>query len=134
MKDINDTAYENPKAMIHEDIVMFAYTLGYKKFKNFTAVVYNKPKQERYKIFTIPKKTGDPRVIHAPKDERLKKLQQRMSQFLNKGYEKKIENYKSVSHAFRKKHSIETNAYIHKNKQYVFNIDLKDFFSHSAKF
>ncbi len=51
-----------------------------------------------------------------------------MSQFLNKGYKKKIENYKSVSHAFRKKHSIETNAYIHKNKRYVFNIDLKDFF------
>ncbi len=33
MKDINDTAYENLKAMIHEDIVIFAYTLGYKKFK-----------------------------------------------------------------------------------------------------
>ena len=35
---------------------------------------------------------------------------------------------KSLSHGFRKKHSIVTNAKKHRNKRYVFNVDLKSFF------
>ena len=40
----------------------------------------------------------------------------------------KESNKKSLSHGFREKHSIVTNAQNHKNKRYVFNVDLQDFF------
>ncbi len=70
------------------------------------------------------------RQIKAPIDQ-LKKLQRRLAGLLNQCFDeinKKGKQKKSISHGFRKKHSIITNANKHKNKRHVFNIDLEDFF------
>ena len=61
----------------------------------------------------------------------MKALQRRLSRLLQKCFEETYEtkNYRrSLSHGFRLKHSIITNAQNHRNKRYVFNVDLKDFF------
>jgi RNA-directed DNA polymerase len=109
-----------------------ALLLGYKpKFLSY--ILYKIPPDEKYTIFTIPKKNGDERTIKAP-IQKLKKLQRRLANVLISCYDEtaikspKGAFTKSVAHGFRTKHSIVTNAKKHKNKRYVFNIDLKDFF------
>ena len=80
--------------------------------------------------FPFQRKTAAKRLIKAPVDQ-LKKLQRRLADLLNQCFEeinKKGKQKKSISHGFRKKHSIITNANIHKSKRHVFNIDLEDFF------
>ncbi|HFL0565494.1 TPA: retron Ec67 family RNA-directed DNA polymerase/endonuclease, partial [Listeria monocytogenes] len=78
----------------------------------------------------IPKKSGGQRNISIPMKElkdvqrnivKVMLTQQNIFQFEN--------NIKSnISHAFTKDKSIITNAEIHKNKRFVLNIDLEDFF------
>lgn len=93
-------------------------------------IVYQIPKRERYTTFSIPKRSGGRRRIDAP-IPRLKVLQRRLADLLTKCLEEIEEAQKrknTLSHAFRKKSSIITNAYAHKNRRYVLNIDLEDFF------
>lgn len=75
-----------------------------------------------YVTFRIPKKSGDVRTIHAPK-QNLKNLQRLLATHLLEAH-----NAKSCTHGFVENKSIKTNAQPHVGKEYVFNIDLKDFF------
>lgn len=103
--------------------------LGYKP-SAVSYIVYKIPNESKYIDFTIPKKDGGERKIRAPIGP-LKNLQERLAELLGKCYEEirvKSKHKRSLSHGFRKNHSIITNAINHKNKRHVFNIDLKDFF------
>ncbi len=114
------------KASSRRDLALL---LGYKP-KGLAYIIYKIKDEEKYIEFSIPKKDGSERLIKAPVDQ-LKKLQRRLAYILNQCFEeinKKGKQKKSISHGFRKKHSIITNANKHKNKRHVFNIDLEDFF------
>ncbi|MBU3610653.1 RNA-directed DNA polymerase [Polynucleobacter wuianus] len=111
-----------------------ALLLGYQP-KSLSYILYVKPKTQKYTTFNIPKSSGGTREIKAPYPD-LKTLQKRLSKLLQEciaeiNLQKEITT--SVSHGFRKKHSILTNAAVHKNMRYVLNLDLKDFF-HSINF
>lgn len=91
--------------------------------------LYKIPQDKKYTTFSIPKKTGGTREIKAP-IERLKRLQRYLVDLLT---ECRIEieaktNRKVVSHAFRSRASISTNAAEHRKRRYVLNLDLEDFF------
>ena len=122
----------------------FARLLGYKD-KTLSYILYGLEEGEKYFIFEIPKKNGEARTILAPNDK-LKLLQKRLADYLyrcvaeiekskaedaevqqNNRSKKHSVKY-SVAHAFKKNHSIISNASLHKNKKFVFNIDLYDFF------
>ncbi|MBX9447355.1 retron Ec67 family RNA-directed DNA polymerase/endonuclease [Dickeya chrysanthemi] len=85
--------------------------------------------QNNYITFKISKKNGGHRDIKAPA-KKLKELQRRLA----KGLQECIEeihgkkNKKISSHGYTKGKSIFTNAYEHKNKNLVLNLDLEDFF------
>lgn len=106
----------------------FAQLLGYKP-RAVSYILYKIPEDKKYIEFEIPKKSGDARKIKAP-TEKLKYLQRRLADLLNKCFDEicNKDKKKSLSHGFRNDHSIITNANNHKNKRYVFNIDLLDFF------
>ncbi|CBY60289.1 TPA: RNA-directed DNA polymerase [Listeria monocytogenes] len=99
-----------------------------KKF--LTYILYKKKVENSYTNLLIPKKSGGQRNISIPMKElkdvqrnivKVMLTQQNIFQFEN--------NIKSnISHAFTKDKSIITNAEIHKNKRFVLNIDLEDFF------
>lgn len=95
-----------------------------------TYVLYVKKTESFYKTFDIPKKSGGFRHIHAPAED-LKWIQKRLAVVLY-NYEKhiaEIEGTKlNISHAFEKKKSFITNAEIHRNKRFVINVDLENFF------
>ena len=106
--------------------------VGFKP-KNLSYILYIMPKKEKkYHTFKIPKKNGGERCIQAP-NPKLKNLQKRIKNVLYNCC-KELENSqtnkkrKNLSHGFKKKYSIHTNANIHKNKRYVLNFDIKDFF------
>ncbi|WP_242303262.1 reverse transcriptase domain-containing protein [Bacillus cereus group sp. BfR-BA-01495] len=80
-------------------------------------------KKSNYGTFTIKKKSGDDRKIHAP-SKNLLIIQKKLTSILNLVY-KNHEN----SHGFIKDRSIITNANKHIRKQYVLNFDLEDFFN-----
>ena len=106
-----------------------AYLLSYKP-KAVSYILYKIPEEDKYIEFEIPKKSGDARRIKAP-TEKLKHLQRRLADLLNECFDEicnENEQRKSLSHGFRRNHSIITNARNHKNKRHVFNVDLKDFF------
>jgi retron-type reverse transcriptase len=76
----------------------------------------------QYIQFTIPKKSGEKREISAPKKQ-LKYLQKNLSLIISWYYKPNIH-----CHGFIQGRSIVTNAEIHTNKNFVLNVDLKDFF------
>lgn len=76
-----------------------------------------------YKQFTVAKKSGGSRKIAAPIPQ-LKNLQKKLAVMLNELYKPN-----ESSHGFIENRSILTNAKPHTRKKFVFNIDLKDFFS-----
>ncbi len=99
--------------------------------KKLTHILYIQKIENCYHTFKIPKRTGgDPREISAP-DADLKSIQKRLAYLLQK-YRHEIWNEKktnpNISHAFEKDKGIITNARIHRNKRYVVNLDLLDFF------
>lgn len=77
----------------------------------------------RYSKFIIKKKSGGDRIIHAPIGS-LKIIQQCLNHILQCLHEPHI-----AAHGFVINKSIVTNATLHCNKYYVYNIDLKDFFT-----
>lgn len=106
-----------------------AVLLGFKP-KALAYVLYIKPVGERYKKFEIPKRSGGSRTISAPYPD-LKNLQKRLTNLLQDCVAKIEANKKSnsvLSHGFRPKFSIITNAQGHRNRRYVFNVDLENFF------
>lgn len=76
----------------------------------------------RYNAFTIKKKSGGERVIHAPVNG-LKILQRVIAFVLQCVFDPH-----KASHGFIPNKSIVDNAKAHSNERYVYNIDLKDFF------
>ncbi|RDJ16949.1 retron Ec67 family RNA-directed DNA polymerase/endonuclease [Rhizobium grahamii] len=100
--------------------------------KVLSYVLYKIPTNSKYKAFQIPKKSGGTRTIQAPVD-RLKRIQKSLASLLQDIHleiQKKrgVKANCIVSHGFKPKLSIITNARNHRNKTYVFNSDLKDFF------
>ena len=127
--------------MPKNDLLKLSTLQGAKSLRSFAPLVgftppglaytlYKTLPEERYRTFTIPKKSGGERTISAP-TSRLLLLQTNLASLLNKCFEeinKSTKSSRSVSHGFRNKHSIVTNAHVHRQKRYVLNIDLEDFF------
>lgn len=113
----------------------FARLLGFKNSRYINYLLYSVGTDNLYETFPIPKKNGGERIIYAPKKE-LKFLQKKLAGVLwdcyldNLKSKSKAKNFKipMLSHAFEKNKSIITNAQVHRNKKYVLNIDLKDYF------
>ena len=111
------------------DLSKLAKLLGYNA-RTLSFIVYVIPDADKYKTFTIPKKTGGEREIKAP-ISRLKVLQRRLAALLQDCFEELYgvdARRRALSHGFRRGHSILTNANNHGGKRYVFNIDLDGFF------
>ncbi len=112
----------NPRDLAHLLNIQYSY---------LTYILYHLRPEKCYISFDIPKKSGEKRTINAP-IKQLKFIQRRISDNIWK-YEKHLRQEKGIeskiSHAFEKNKSILTNAYIHKHKRYVINIDLKDYFN-----
>jgi RNA-directed DNA polymerase len=108
----------------------FAHLLGY-SYRRFCYVLYG-PTAGRYSTFEIPKRSGGTRTIVSPNAD-LKSLQRALAdllenclnEILNEGGQPPPSR---IAHGFVRGASIFTNAHCHKNKRYVFNIDLEDFF------
>lgn len=79
-------------------------------------------KQERYRTFSIPKKSGGERTISAPCGN-LKWMQLCLNEIF-----KALYTASPYAMGFAEGRSIVDNARMHTNQNYVFNIDLKDFF------
>ena len=110
----------------------FISLLGYRNIQKITCIVYKLSDDEKYKKFKINKKDGSKREIKSPQAS-LKHIQKRLSKLLEKCYFEIEKNSNSSicffnAHGFLSKKSILTNADKHKNKRYVLNIDLSDFF------
>ncbi|MBS7333402.1 MAG: retron Ec67 family RNA-directed DNA polymerase/endonuclease [Weeksellaceae bacterium] len=95
-----------------------------------TYVLYKVKVENLYTSFQIPKRSGGVRTIHAPHQD-LRVIQKKLADLLVK-YKNIIQatnNMKlNISHGFEKNKSIITNARIHRNKRFVFNVDLENFF------
>ena len=99
--------------------------------QELTYILYKIKIDTLYKKFEIPKKNGKTRTIYTP-NNKLKYIQRRLGNHLYKTHldytsERQIDS--SISHGFEKNKSIITNARIHKNKKYLLNVDISDFFS-----
>lgn len=95
-----------------------------------THILYVVKPESYYETFEIPKKNGGCRKICAPSGD-LRILQMKLANALWE-YQKQLWEEKritpNISHGFEKGKSIITNAKIHRNKRFVLNLDLKDFF------
>lgn len=80
-----------------------------------------------YDNFEIPKKSGGVRSIDAPRED-LKHLQRSIYQLLDLMF-----TPHDAAHGFIEERSVITNAASHVSKDYVLNIDLKDFFPSITK-
>ena len=99
-------------------------------------MLYVREEPAKYTKFDIPKRSGGVRQISAPIDS-LKLLQRNLADLLQNCYDDinesnkrgdKDKNPDRIAHGFKRNRSIVTNARWHRNKRYVFNIDLEDFF------
>lgn len=88
--------------------------------------LYVTPPSKQYRIFSIPKKSGGSREICTPSTT-IKIIQQKLNFILQNIYKKLYQKKFSV-HGFIYGKNIQTNAQVHADKEYVFNIDLLDFF------
>ena len=117
-----------------------AALLGFKA-SALAFILYGKDATAKYKKFDIPKRHGGVRQISAPLPD-LKLLQRRLSDLLqnclseihdancrgDKVFDRINSRADRIAHGFRRNRSILTNAREHRNRKYVFNVDLKDFF------
>ncbi|MFL1513142.1 reverse transcriptase domain-containing protein [Pseudomonas prosekii] len=112
---------ESLRLTSESDVDDLAKILGttYPKIKY---LYYTKSVAGHYSTFSIPKKGGGKRQILAP-DNQLKVLQKRLARQLSFLYKP---NPRAT--AFLNNSSIVRNASFHTRKNFVFNIDLKDFF------
>ncbi|MFT4075703.1 MAG: retron Ec67 family RNA-directed DNA polymerase/endonuclease [Asticcacaulis sp.] len=91
--------------------------------------LYKKPEASKYKTFSIPKKSGGDRTIHAPIGK-LKIYQHELAQLLADCRDEinAEKPRKPLSHGFRRGLSIISNAHQHKNRRFVLNLDIADYF------
>jgi len=119
MKDNDDflNLLNYVKKLIHGDA---CFLFGIKQIKYHCNPKKNKL---RYYQFVIKKKSGGERIINAP-NRGLKSIQKCLNLIFQTVY-----NVNPVATGFVPKKSIVDNARIHAASNYVYNIDLKDFFS-----
>lgn len=86
--------------------------------------LYISPRSTRYTIFEIPKRSGGTRKITTPVTA-LKIIQRKLNQVLQHVY---YDKRRPSVHSFIHDHSILTNASKHLRREWVLNLDLKDFF------
>lgn len=113
-----------------KNIPQFSRILGLKG-ETVTYALYWYRQENPYSYYTIPKKNGGRRLIAAP-NSRLKMVQGKLAKLLSK-IQAEMEGARTtksrvLSHGFKEGFSIITNASNHRNKRWVFNADLKDFF------
>lgn len=90
-------------------------------------ILFKLPDANKYKSFTIPKRSGGKRSIAAPVPQ-LMLLQKKISILLNDCLAEIEGKLSSPAHGFKPGRSIFTNAVQHRGRHYVLNLDLKDFF------
>lgn len=98
--------------------------------KGLAYTIRIQPEAAKYTSFSIPKKSGGMRQIHAP-EPGLKLVQARLAAMLQDciadiNKERNIDDV--ISHGFRRGRSIVTNAQQHCNRKHVFNVDIENFF------
>lgn len=111
-------------------LLSWIYALKYPKQNEKTPVIieakhlnyYAFKAENRYKQFSIPKKSGGTRTISAPR-YKLKTIQKCINEVLNAIFTPHF-----TATGFVPKKSILDNAKLHTGKQFVYNTDLKDFF------
>ncbi|WAH38603.1 reverse transcriptase domain-containing protein [Alicyclobacillus dauci] len=91
-------------------------------YKVLMYIVYRKPLHLQYKRFEIKKRLGGERVITAPRSS-IKILQQKLNYVLRLIYRPK-----ACVHGYVNGRDIRSNARIHANKRWVYNVDLLNFF------
>jgi RNA-directed DNA polymerase len=94
-------------------------------FPTFLYYLYKIPEMGKYRTFPILKNGKGARIISTPIYP-LKIIQRKCCEILQNVYKNDI---RYSTHGFVRERSILTNAKNHVGKKYVFNIDLKDFFS-----
>lgn len=98
--------------------------------KQLTFILYKKTVDEFYNTFQIPKKDGTFRTINSPTGI-LKGIQKNLAVNLY-NYDDYLCNehkiIRKISHGFERNKDIISNAKIHRNKRYVINLDLENFF------
>ena len=118
--DIKDT---NTLSKAIEDVAPFC--VGWPltdKVDDLVGFTHARRRMLMYKEFEIPKRTGGPRRITAPVGK-LKDIQKCISVILSPYYQ-----VPDCVHGFTEGRSVATNAGKHTERNYVLNIDLKDFF------
>lgn len=95
--------------------------------KKISYLLYKNDINTFYMSFEIDKKNGGVRKINSPLAE-LKEIQRKLAVALYNHKKKNQKKNNNLSHAFEKEKSIITNAKIHRNKRFVLNIDLENFF------
>jgi hypothetical protein len=117
------------------DLSDVARLLGFKP-ASLAYILYVKSDSSKYKKFAIPKRSGGARQICAPIND-LKLLQRRLADLLQDCVEEinnannrgdNDEHPDRIAHGFKRGRSIITNARRHRNRKYVFNVDIQDFF------
>ncbi len=91
---------------------------------NLTYYANHNLAKNRYSIFHIPKKSGGVRTIHAPVPG-LKVVLKALNLIFQSVYE---DYFDKASSGFTPGKSVVDNARVHTGKEYVYNLDLKDFF------
>lgn len=91
--------------------------------KTLRYILYVKRPENMYVTFSLPKKKSGFREINAPTGS-LKTIQKKLAYILNLIYKDK-----PCVYGFLKSKNIKKNAKQHCKKNYIFNLDLKDFFS-----
>ena len=97
------------------------------KYRTLTYVLYGEKIESFYTTFEIPKKNGDKRTIHAP-NSILRTILKKLERKLNILYEETYSKENNVVQAFVKGKSFISNAEKHRNKKFLINIDLENFF------
>ena len=106
-----------------------AIALGIER-RQLTGLLYGIGIDKCYSSFEIPKKNGGKRLINAP-NKSLKYVQRKLSKLLLKrldDYNRENGSKQNIAHAYFKGKGIKTNAFPHRNKRFILNIDLDDFF------
>jgi RNA-directed DNA polymerase len=106
-----------------------AALLGYKA-SALAYILFKLGGTAKYKEFDIPKRSGGVRRIKAPMPE-LKRLQGNLAHLIEHcvheiNEENGVED--RIAHGFKRGRSIFSNAKQHRNRRWVFNLDLEDFF------
>ncbi len=84
---------------------------------------FSKNAPNKYKVYTIPKRTSGYRVIAHP-SKMLKKYQRALTSILSD-----ILKVHPASYAYRTGFSIKDNAYKHRRNRYLLKMDFSDFFN-----